>query len=218
MRAELLAIVFVTSLAVAAPAAAQSEDRAPTHGGYGAFGGAVAFSAAGAVLSGSALILYSKSERCRVDPEQCGSKALRHVAMGSLVAVSIAGIALTGYGAQKLTEKWAWNPYTGWALSGAYVALPATLLLQNALPSWEPEWTRDVVGVTLGVGGGIGGAFLFREIASRRGHAWPEFGFGAGGMGAGLIVGQLVAPNTAWVPILGGVGAILGASAAALAF
>ncbi len=191
-----------------------------THGGYGIFGGAVALAVLGGAAGFTARAIYRDpvGVDCQLQPERCRRTAMEHVLVGTLGVVVVAGTIGAGYAAQQLTEKWEWNPVRGWALAGAYLGLPATLLLQNIVPTWNPDWSRDLFGATVGVGGAIGAAYAFRAIALRRGHAWPEFGIGAGGMTLGLIVGGLVKPNTVWVPILGGLGAVIGTSAAALAF
>ena len=216
-------LALVATLVFSAPIAAfaQAERDPPvTHGGYGALAGAISLSVLGAIAGGAGRVIYADplDADCTAEPDRCRRTALEHVLVATIAVAAVTGSVGGGYVGQRLTEKWAWNPVTGWALAGAYLGLPATLLLQNAIPRWEPAWSRDVVGLALGVGGGIGAAFGFSAIARHRGHVWPEFGFGAGGMGLGLTLGTLFAPDTIWVPVLGGLGAVLGASAATLAF
>ena len=218
-RRWIAALIF--ALCAPMPAFAQSSEPVEvTHGGYGALGGAIALALLGGAAGSTARVIYADplDVDCTVEPQRCRRTALEHLAVGALGVAVVAGTIGGGYGSQKLAEKWEWNPVRGWALAGAYLGVPTALMLQNIIPRWKPDWTRDVVAVTLGVGGGFGGAYAFRAIARAEGHAWPQFGFGAGGLTLGLLVGSVVAPNTVWVPILGGLGAVVGASAATLAF
>lgn len=222
-KMRILSIVLIGALLLPMPAFAQdnaAEEVVVTHGGYGAFAGALSLALFGAIAGGAGRMIYQDpvDANCTEEPERCRRTALEHILVGSLMVVAAGAAVGSGYLAQKATEKWEWNPVTGWALAGAYLGVPTTLMLQNAIPKWNPEWSRDIFGVALGVGGGIGAGYAFSAIARDRGHAWPEFGFGAGGMVLGLTIGTIVAKDTVWVPLLGGLGAVLGASAATLAF
>lgn len=202
---------------------AQSADEVEvTHGGWGALGGAIGFSIFSAAAFNLARLMYGPpvGVDCSVKPQpkKCRPNALDHTVVGLGAAASVAGVYFSGWGAQKFTESQEWNAPLGWALSGGYLGLPTALLLQNAIPHFDPDWLRQTLGLTLGAGGAVGSAFAFREFALRRGHAWPEFGFGAGGLAVGLTIGTLVARDTVWVPIIGGLTAVAAASAAHFAF
>lgn len=221
-RATTCVAVFVALVFSSAAAAAQDQTapRDVTHGGYGAFAGGLSLSLLGGLTVGFARAMYAPplDANCTLEPQRCRATTLDHLAVGLVSAAAVAGVVGAGYGGQKLAEHLELNPVTGWALAGGYLGLPATLLLQNVIPRWQPDWSRDLTGVVLGAGGSVGAAFAFAAIARHETHAWPEFGFGAGGLGMGLALGTLVAPNTVWVPILGGLGAVIGATAATVAF
>ena len=191
-----------------------------THGGYAAVGGAIGFSVLAAGAGGLARVIYSPplDANCQVEPERCRRTTLDHVLVGSLFVGAVAGTYFAGYGAGHLAEKLEWNPRLGWQLAGGYLGVPTTLLLQQIIPDFEPLVLREILGITLGAAGSFGAAVAFGEIAERRGHAWPEFGFGAGGMAAGLLLGNWLFPDTPWVPVLGGLTAIIAASAATLSW
>lgn len=199
---------------------AQDGEVEVTHGGYGAMGGALAFSALSLMTGNLGRVIYAPplDADCRVEPERCESTALDHILMGSLVAATLAGTYFGGYGATKLAESAGWDPVLGWSLAGGYLGVPVSILVQNVIPQFEPDWARQTLGITLAAAGSVGSAFAFKAISERRGHAWPEFGFGVGGMALGLTIGSIFFPNTVWVPILGGVTSVLAASASTLAF
>jgi hypothetical protein len=196
------------------------ENVTVTHGGYGAFGGALAFAIfSGGTLSFARLIYAPPLDAdCDAEPQRCKPNALDHTLVGLAVGASVAGVYFSGWGAQKFAESKEWDAPLGWALSGGYLGLPVTLLLQNAIPNFSPDWLRQTLGLVLAAGGSFGAGYAFREFALQRGHAWPEFGFGAGGLAAGLTVGTLVARDTVWAPIIGGLTSVAAASVAHFAF
>ncbi len=213
------AVALIAALALPTSASAQ-DDVEITHGGYGAVGGAVAFSLLSLGAGGLARVIYAPPADvdCRVTPAECRPSALDHVLMGTVVAGALAGVYFAGYGATKFSESAGWDPLLGWTFAGAYLGIPVSALLQNVVPQFDPDWVRQVIGIGLTAGGSVAAGFAFREITKRRGHAWPEYGFGIGGMAAGLALGSWLFPHTMWVPILGGVTSVLAASAATLAF
>lgn len=223
-------LLIIGSLLLA-PTAVTAKDHTlddVTHGGYGALAGALAFSLLSLTAGNLGRVIYSppSDADCRVETERCEPSALDHVLMGTLVAAALAGTYGAGYGASKFAKSQGWDPLLGWSLAGGYLGVPVSLLLQNAIPDFDPEWLRQSLGFAVAAGGAVGAGYAFRAIAERRGEsldppagqAWPEFGFGVGGMALGLSLGSVFFRNTVWVPILGGVTAVLASSAAALAF
>lgn len=201
------------------PVEAQSPNDV-RYGGWGAIGGALAFSLTGAVVGGVARAVYLPPHGvdCGLEPEACRSRPTDHVIVGATVAAAIAGTYFAGYGSHKFAEHQNWNPNLGWSLAGAYLGLPTTIMLQYAIPQFRPDWLRELLGVGIAAGGATAAALAFRAIATERGHAWPEFGFGAGGMAVGLALGVALFDDPPWMMFLGGIGSLLGASAAYLAF
>ncbi len=214
MRALLLAFT-AAALVLLTPAISSAQDDVEvTYGGWGATGGAITWAVTAPVmqLAIQSVMAPADPEVCSITPKRCETTWWQYTLSGLIVAATI-GVTITGgWASAKLAEELELSPELGWGASGGIVGIPVFGMLWLSLPKFGPEWLNTTLGTTFTLGGAFATGYYFSEIASLRGHAWPEFGFGFGGLLLGAGVGSLICggESCAATPLGGAIGGILG--------
>lgn len=197
-------LVFVTVLALLvvgtsddayAQDAADSTEQSVTisNGGWAALGGTITWASFTPVMFETIAIILTPDDPqiCEITPAECENGFLEYSLVGLSVIGTIGLTVLGGWATGKAAEFFELDPKLGWGLSGGIVGIPTFGMLWLSVPSFEPGWLNTTLGTVVTAGGAFATGYYFAEIAERRGHAWPEFGFGLGGVVLGASVGSL---------------------------
>jgi hypothetical protein len=214
-----IGLVFLVCASLPSTAWAQ-DDVDVSHGGWAATGGTLVWMATAPFmqLAVQTILAPDDPQVCEITPQRCEPDWLDYTLAGLTVAGTIGLTVAGGWGAGKLAEELEISPGLGWGVSGGIVGIPIFGMLWLSIPKFEPGWLNSTLGAVFTFGGAIGSGFYFAEIAGMRGHAWPEFGLGFGGvlLGAGLGTLFCGGESCAATPLGGAIGGILGVGLATL--
>ena len=225
-REQLVAVLVAALLAVAtalpSPAwAQQTEAQEISRGGWAAAAGSATWFLIGGPGLGLASAALTPTDRaaCELSPRAC-EPGLGQWALASGVVLLTVGVTagggLLGYHASDWLD---FDPLWGWRAAGVALGVAGGAFLALSYPHFEPKWLMVTSHVLTVVAGGLLGAWGLGAVASSRGHAWPEFGLGLGGMVAGLFSGAALCggrPDCIWPGVLSTLGGALGIGAAGL--
>jgi hypothetical protein len=205
--------VFAVMAAFSSPVQAQT-DVEVSHGGWAATGGTLVWMSAAPFmqLAVKSILAPDDPEVCDITPARCQPDWIDYTLAGLTIGGTVAVTAVGGWATGKLAEELELDAGLGWGISGGIVGIPIFGMLWLSIPKMDPAWLDTTLGTIFTFGGAIGSGFYFAEIAGKRGHAWPEFGFGFGGVLLGAGLGSLFCGGEACAatPLGGAIGGILG--------
>ena len=220
--AALAAAALATGVGGPRQARAQpAEGPQVSRGGWAAAAGSATWILVGSsgLALASAALAPEDPAACQLAPQACAPGAGQWALAGGAVLVTlgvVAGGGLAGYHASDWLDL---DPLWGWRAAGVALGVTGGALLALSYPLFEPEWLLVGSHVLTVVVGGVLGAWGLGEAASSRGHAWPEFGLGLGGMIAGVAAGAALCNGESacpWTGLLSGLAGALGIGAAGL--
>ena len=222
---RLAPLALFLALWMGAPDSAHAQDPgevAVSYGGWSAFGGFVTYAALTPLARYATQAAFAPEEPgvCAAEPSRCEPGVAAYTLSGLTLLTHLGVSTGGGWAAGRIADGLDLDPGLGWGLAGGMLGLPAMGLIAYGLPRYEAEWLWTAQTLTLLCLGAGGGGLGLWAVARERGHAWPEFIGGSLGLVVGIGLGSLVCGDEgcAAVPLLGGLGALVGAGVTGVAW